>query len=120
VGDRAFSMFGERGKFLISGGNDKLVKVWNWSLCLDAGLSEDGNNDILHLNIEVPRKVSFCYGISLELFDVGYVLCLCQMSIMNSFVHFIWQVNWLCTTSADTDNLVVCDTSKVVKVYSIA
>ncbi|XP_017414671.1 cellulose synthase A catalytic subunit 8 [UDP-forming] [Vigna angularis] len=84
ISSLAFSMFGERGKFLISGGNDKLVKVWNWSLFLEAGLSEDDNNDILHLNIEVPRKV-----------------------------------NWLCTTSADTDNLVVCDTSKIVKVYSI-
>lgn len=85
ISSLALSMFGERGKFLISGGNDKFVKVWNWSLYLDAGLSEDDNNDILHLNIEVPRKV-----------------------------------NWLCTTSADTENLVVCDTSKVVKVYSIA
>jgi len=78
-------MFGERGKFLISGGNDKLVKVWNWSLYLDAGLSEDHNNDILHLNIEVPRKVSFCYKISLELFDVGYLFCLCQ-NVYNAFI----------------------------------
>lgn len=83
VSSLAFSMFGERGKFLISGGNDKLVKVWNWSRYTDAG-SSDGNNDILHLNIVVPQKV-----------------------------------NWLCTTSADTDNLVVCDTSKTVKVYSL-
>ncbi|KAG5058137.1 hypothetical protein JHK86_013133 [Glycine max] len=80
VSSLAFSLFGERGKFLISGGNDKLVKVWNLSCYPDAGLSDDNNNNILHLNIEVPRKV-----------------------------------NWLCTTSADTDNLVVCDTSKVVK-----
>ncbi|KAF5944539.1 hypothetical protein HYC85_018616 [Camellia sinensis] len=29
-------------------------------------------------------------------------------------------VNWLCTTPADSDNLIVCDTSKVVKVYTIA
>lgn len=77
MGDRAFSMFGERGKFLISGGNDKLVKVWNWSLFLEAGLSEDDNNDILHLNIEVPRKVSFCYRISLEVLDVDYFFYLC-------------------------------------------
>lgn len=59
---RAFSMFGERGKFLISGGNDKLVKVWNWSRYTDAG-SSDGNNDILHLNIVVPQKVSFVHFI---------------------------------------------------------
>lgn len=55
---RAFSLFGDRGKFLISGGNDKMVKVWNWSSYPDAGLS-DGNNDILHLNLSVPGKVSF-------------------------------------------------------------
>ncbi|KAI5432509.1 Cellulose synthase A catalytic subunit 8 [UDP-forming], variant 3 [Lathyrus oleraceus] len=76
VSSLAFSLFGERGKFLISGGNDKLVKVWNWSSYIDAG-SSDSNNDILHLNIGVPQKV-----------------------------------NWLCTTSVDIDNLVVCDTSK--------
>ncbi|KAJ1426142.1 WD40-repeat-containing domain [Sesbania bispinosa] len=76
----AFSMFGERGKFIISGGNDKLVKVWNWSSYFHAGLS-DNNDDILHLNIDVSQKVS-----------------------------------WLCTTPADTDNLVVCDTSKTVKI----
>ncbi|KAI5432507.1 Cellulose synthase A catalytic subunit 8 [UDP-forming] [Lathyrus oleraceus] len=79
VSSLAFSLFGERGKFLISGGNDKLVKVWNWSSYIDAG-SSDSNNDILHLNIGVPQKV-----------------------------------NWLCTTSVDIDNLVVCDTSKTVK-----
>ncbi|KAE9601196.1 hypothetical protein Lal_00023812 [Lupinus albus] len=79
----AFSMFGERGKFIISGGNDKLVKVWNWSSYPDAGLSES-NNGILHLNINVTHKV-----------------------------------NHLCTTPTDTDNLILCDTSKVVKVYSI-
>ena len=56
---RAFSLFGERGKFLISGGNDKLVKIWNWSCYPDVGLSDDNNNNILHLNIEVSRKVSF-------------------------------------------------------------
>ncbi|XP_061356426.1 uncharacterized protein LOC133300854 isoform X1 [Gastrolobium bilobum] len=83
VSGLAFSLFGERGKFIISGGNDKSVKLWNWSSYPDAGLS-DANNDILHLNISVPQKV-----------------------------------NWLCSTPADTDNLVVCDTSNVVKVYSI-
>lgn len=29
------------------------------------------------------------------------------------------KVNWLCTTSRDSENLIVCDTSKVVKVYTI-
>ena len=106
---------------MISGGNDKLVKIWNWSCYPDAGLSDDNNNNILHLNIEVPRKVSFVIKFNL----IGtfgcwlIVLLLPNMSMMHSFILFIWQVNWLCTTSADTDNLVVCDTSKVVKVYSI-
>lgn len=83
VSSLTFSLFGEKGKFLISGGNDKLVKVWNWSNYTEE-VSSNSNNDILHLNIGVPQKV-----------------------------------NWMCTTSADTDNLVVCDTSKTVKVYSL-
>ncbi|KAK2384340.1 cellulose synthase A catalytic subunit 3 [UDP-forming] [Trifolium repens] len=81
VSSLTFSLFGEKGKFLISGGNDKLVKVWNWSNYTEE-VSSNSNNDILHLNIGVPQKV-----------------------------------NWMCTTSADTDNLVVCDTSKTVKRY---
>lgn len=55
---RAFSLFGERGKYIVSGGNDSSVKLWDWSNYLGAGLS-DSNNDILHLNITLPRKVSF-------------------------------------------------------------
>uniref|UniRef100_A0A7N0RDE7 Transducin/WD40 repeat-like superfamily protein n=1 Tax=Kalanchoe fedtschenkoi TaxID=63787 RepID=A0A7N0RDE7_KALFE len=74
------SSFGEKGKFIISGGNDKSVKVWNVD-CMKTSSS----SDILHLNIDLTKKV-----------------------------------NWLCTTPCDTDNLVVCDTSKVVKVYSIS
>ncbi|KAL1292424.1 hypothetical protein AAHE18_20G270100 [Arachis hypogaea] len=73
-----FSLFGERGKFIISGGNDQLVKVWNWSSYRDSGIGD--NNDILHSTINVGHKV-----------------------------------NSLCTVPADTDNLVVCDTSKSVK-----
>ncbi|CAL5346206.1 unnamed protein product [Camellia sinensis] len=75
----AFSMFGEKGKYIISGGNDKLVKVWDWARYFDA--SQTGSNsDLLHLSISLSKKV-----------------------------------NWLCTTPADSDNLIVCDTSKVVK-----
>ncbi|PNX70372.1 WD repeat-containing protein 53-like, partial [Trifolium pratense] len=55
VSSLTFSLFGEKGKFLISGGNDKLVKVWNWSNYAE-GVSSDSNNDILHLNIGVPQK----------------------------------------------------------------
>ncbi|XVE51490.1 hypothetical protein DITRI_Ditri02bG0045300 [Diplodiscus trichospermus] len=80
----AFSLFGERGKFLVSGGNDKLVKIWDCSRCLDSAHS-GGNNELLHLNINLSKKV-----------------------------------NWLCTTPAESDNLVVCDTTKVVKVYSVS
>ncbi|XP_021295117.1 WD repeat-containing protein 53 [Herrania umbratica] len=80
----AFSLFGERGKFLVSGGNDKLVKVWDCSRCLDPG-QPGGNNELLHLNINLSKKV-----------------------------------NWLCTTPAESDNLVVCDTTKVVKVYTVS
>ncbi|KAL5576956.1 hypothetical protein UlMin_018655 [Ulmus minor] len=80
----AFSLFGERGKFIISGGNDKSVKVWDWSTYLDAGQTSNGI-DILQLNFNLSRKV-----------------------------------NWLCTTPSETENLVVCDTSKVVKVYSVS
>ncbi|KAM5587913.1 hypothetical protein ABKV19_006388 [Rosa sericea] len=80
----AFSLFGERGRFIISGGNDKLVKVWDWTRYLDAEQTS-GSGDLLHLNINHSKKV-----------------------------------NWLCTTPGDLENLVVCDTTKVVKVYSVA
>ncbi|GLT80123.1 hypothetical protein SLA2020_515780 [Shorea laevis] len=80
----AFSMFGEKGKFIISGGNDKSVKVWDSSRCLHSG-DNNSNNDLLHLSIDLRKKV-----------------------------------NWLCTTPTESENLVVCDTSKVVKAYSIS
>ncbi|KAJ9565927.1 hypothetical protein OSB04_001893 [Centaurea solstitialis] len=80
----AFSMFGEKGRYIISGGNDKAVKAWNWSRFFEPDQTCD-NNEFLHLNINLSRKV-----------------------------------NWLCTTPTDSDNLVVCDTSKVVKVYTVA
>ncbi|KAH6793027.1 cellulose synthase family protein [Perilla frutescens var. hirtella] len=83
VSSVSFSMFGEKGKFIISGGNDKFVKVWDWSKAYDAGRASNGS-DILCSSISLSRKV-----------------------------------NWLCTTPSNTENLVVCDTSKVVKVYSI-
>ncbi|KAF8663300.1 hypothetical protein HU200_055912 [Digitaria exilis] len=75
----AFSAFGEKGKFLVSGGNDASVKIWDWSKGFS---SETNSNAELVLDIDVKKKV-----------------------------------NWLCTTPTDSDNLIVCDTSKVVKVY---
>lgn len=77
----AFSMFGEKGRFIISGGNDKSIKVWDWSKSSIAS----SNGDILHSNINLKKKV-----------------------------------NWLCTTPTDAENLVICDTSSVVKVYTVS
>lgn len=56
---RAFSLFGERGKFIISGGNDKSVKVWDWSRYLDTEGTSSGTN-VLQLNINLSKKVSSC------------------------------------------------------------
>ncbi|KAL3820254.1 hypothetical protein ACJIZ3_006159 [Penstemon smallii] len=83
VSSVTFSLFGEKGKFIVSGGNDKSVKVWDWSKSFNPGRTSN-SNDLLSLNISLSRKV-----------------------------------NWLCTTPSDSENLVVCDTSKVVKVYTI-
>ncbi|XP_047058390.1 WD repeat-containing protein 53 isoform X1 [Lolium rigidum] len=76
----AFSAFGEKGKFLVSGGNDASVKLWDWSKGFS---SETNSTSELLLDIDVKKKV-----------------------------------NWLCTAPTDSDNLIVCDTSKVVKVYN--
>lgn len=80
----AFSLFGGRGKFIVSGGNDKSVKVWDWSRYLDTEQTTSSTN-VLPFNINLTRKV-----------------------------------NWLCTTPTESENLVVCDTTKVVKVYSVS
>ncbi|KAL7175037.1 hypothetical protein ACSBR2_028775 [Camellia fascicularis] len=53
---KAFSMFGEKGKYIISGGNDKLVKVWDWSRYFDA-TQTSSNSDLLHLSINLSMKV---------------------------------------------------------------
>lgn len=81
----AFSQFQGKGGFLISGGNDKTVKIWDCVRCLDSDKSNDNRDLLLHLNIDLNKKV-----------------------------------NWLCTNQSDSENLVVCDTTRVVKVYSIS
>lgn len=81
----SFSSFGEKGKFIISGGNDKQVSVWDWSRPVVTDGTSRTSTDVLRSKLNLSRKV-----------------------------------NWLCTTPTDSDNLVVCDTSKVVKVYTIA
>ncbi|KAG6419259.1 hypothetical protein SASPL_121475 [Salvia splendens] len=85
VSSVSFSTFGEKGKLIISGGNDKSVKVWDWMKSHDGGgQTSNGSSDIVCSSITLSRKV-----------------------------------NWLCTTPSDSENLVVCDTSKLVKVYTI-
>lgn len=78
----SFSLFGERGRFLISGGNDALVKLWDWSKHFQN--TEPCSNNAILSNINVNKKV-----------------------------------NWLCTTPSDSENLIVCDTSKVLKAYTV-
>lgn len=51
-------MFGEKGKYIISGGNDKSVKVWDWSRYFDDAQTS-GNPSLMHLDINLSRKVSF-------------------------------------------------------------
>lgn len=50
-------MFGERGKYIISGGNDAYVKVWDWSKHMDDG--ESSRSNLLLQDINVSKKVSF-------------------------------------------------------------
>nr|VDC60184.1 unnamed protein product [Brassica rapa] len=53
----AFSQFQEKGRFLISGGNDKSVKIWDCVRCLDS--DNNDNRDLLHLNIDLSKKVNW-------------------------------------------------------------
>ncbi|XP_038986280.1 WD repeat-containing protein 53 isoform X2 [Phoenix dactylifera] len=50
----SFSLFGERGKFLISGGNDACVKLWDWSRHFCA--EQTSCNNALILNIDLKKK----------------------------------------------------------------
>ncbi|KAG6534513.1 hypothetical protein ZIOFF_008416 [Zingiber officinale] len=87
----SFSLFGERGKFLLSGGNDASVKLWDWSKCFSP--EQSSCNNYLSLSINLKKKVK----------DLEYS-----------------SINWLCTTPTDSENLLVCDTTKVVKIYTVA
>lgn len=55
-----FSCFGEKGKFVCSGGNDKSVKIWDCRKCFDSEQT-DSNSSALHMNLNLNRKVSY-YG----------------------------------------------------------
>lgn len=71
-------MFGEKGKFIISGGNDKSVKVWDWSKSYDAGQTSEGN-DLLRSNIILRKKVS-------------NIVCMMYLTskIFTIFFRFVW------------------------------
>lgn len=60
-------MFGERGKFILSGGNDKSVKLWDCFKSIDAGQISSGN-DLLTLNINTSKKVSYNFFPSTYMF----------------------------------------------------
>ncbi|CAN6483871.1 unnamed protein product [Victoria cruziana] len=75
----AFSLFREKGKFIISGGNDASIKLWDWRY-----FGAEQGEPCTCMSINVQKKV-----------------------------------NWLCTTPKDVENLIVCDTSKTVKVYTV-
>lgn len=113
----AFSLFGEKGKYLISGGNDKSVKVWDCSRFSHTGQT-GSNSNLLHMNINLNRKVSF--GFVFECGVGGQLLILVILFEVFILDFPLWQVNWLCTSPTESENLVVCDTSKVVKVYTIS
>jgi len=53
----SFSLFGERGRFLISGGNDASVKLWDWSKHFQ-NIETSSNKDDIVSNIDVNKKVS--------------------------------------------------------------
>lgn len=53
-------MFGEKGRFIISGGNDKSVKVWDLSKFYNSGQASD-SSDLLHTSIILKKKVSYIF-----------------------------------------------------------
>ncbi|CAA0839464.1 Transducin/WD40 repeat-like superfamily protein [Striga hermonthica] len=55
VSSVAFSMFREKGKLVISGGNDISVKVWDWSKAFDLA-SNDCGEPLVCSNISLRRK----------------------------------------------------------------
>lgn len=71
-------MFGGRGKFLISGGNDACVKLWDWSrhFCAE---QTSCNNDLI-LNIDVKKKV-----ISKLHFHIFFISCLYKFAYFVGF-----------------------------------
>jgi hypothetical protein len=60
---RTFSAFGEKGKFLVSGGNDASVKLWDWSKRFS---TETDSNSELVLDIDVKKKVKAGSSVSLN------------------------------------------------------
>lgn len=58
---RSFARFGEKGRFLVSGGNDTFIKLWDWALqdksVAPKSLDTTNNDGPLILNIKHKRKV---------------------------------------------------------------
>lgn len=81
-----FARFGQRGQFVVSGGNDTFIKVWDWAL------EDNPPSDVAATSSQGPLVLSLKHR---------------------------RKVNWLSTTSSETENLVVADTSKVLSIYSV-
>jgi len=62
---RIFSSFGERGKFIISGGNDKSVKVWDWSQSVEDRQTCVGTDVAFSISVQkkvrIPSSSSFIF-----------------------------------------------------------
>jgi cellulose synthase A len=129
---RTFARFGEQGRFLVSGGNDGFIKLWDWALeesppSANALSVSCKQRSPLLLNIDHKRKVSkYLHWIPDSFRRVGFIFHLHVVTISNqsmydsnNVVYHLLQVNWLSTTSTASENLVVADTSKIVSVYSV-
>ncbi|CAM6050438.1 unnamed protein product [Sphagnum compactum] len=84
-----FARFGEQGRFLVSGGNDGFIKLWDWAL-------EESPPSTNALSVSCKQRSPLLLNIDHKR-----------------------KVNWLSTTSTASENLVVADTSKIVSIYSV-
>lgn len=59
---RAFAAFGGNEHFLVSGGNDKFIKLWNWRSSLMVSQSDNGS--ALVINLRHGKKVCLVHHFS--------------------------------------------------------